>query len=165
MSDYLIVVTDSARARYFTLEPVEFPEMESGPQLVELQDLINPEGQLAEGELFTNLKSGRGRAPQGGPAHGYDDHRDRHTDELDKRFCQTVTREIARLVQEQRARCVVLAAQPRILGVLRPEMDVVHRQGVEIFEVPRDFTKLPPRKIHEHLSREDLLPPCKPPGS
>ncbi len=33
MSHYLIVVVNSTWARFFTLEPVEFPELESGPIL------------------------------------------------------------------------------------------------------------------------------------
>ena len=41
MSDYLIVVVNRAQARFFTLEPVEFPELESGPRLTTHTELEN----------------------------------------------------------------------------------------------------------------------------
>ncbi len=34
MSDYMIVVVNRTCARFFTFEPVEFPELESGPRLM-----------------------------------------------------------------------------------------------------------------------------------
>lgn len=43
MSDYLIVVVNRAQARFFTLEPVEFPELESGPRLTTHTEFENPE--------------------------------------------------------------------------------------------------------------------------
>ena len=58
---------------FFTLEPVEFPELESGPRLIDRGELFNPEKEIAERDLYTDSKMGRGRAPLGGPAHGYDD--------------------------------------------------------------------------------------------
>ncbi len=43
MSDYLIVIVNRAFARFFTLEPVEFPELESGPRLMTRAELENQE--------------------------------------------------------------------------------------------------------------------------
>ena len=43
MSQYLIVVANRAMARFFTLEPVDFPEMESGPRIKATKDLENQE--------------------------------------------------------------------------------------------------------------------------
>jgi len=81
MSDYLIVVVNRAQARFFTLEPVEFPELESGPRLTTHTELENPEI-LDSKEMYTDSKTGRGTAPQGGGVHGYDDNRDKHLYEL-----------------------------------------------------------------------------------
>ncbi len=80
MSDYLIVVVNRARARFFTLEPVEFPELESGPRLMNRAELENTEIRDVQ-EMYTDSKTGRGAAaPQGGSVHGYDDKRDQHLD-------------------------------------------------------------------------------------
>ena len=51
MSEYCVVVADGTRARFFTLEAAQFPEMESGPNLIEKKDLINPETETAGREL------------------------------------------------------------------------------------------------------------------
>ena len=59
MSDYLIVVVNRSLARFFTLEPVEFPELESGPRLTECGEMTNAE--IADSqELHTDSKTGRG---------------------------------------------------------------------------------------------------------
>jgi hypothetical protein len=85
MSDYLIVVVNRASARFFNLEPVEFPEFESGPRMVMQTELDNLEINDFQ-EMVTDSKTGRGAAPQGGGIHGYDDKLDRHLDELRRRF-------------------------------------------------------------------------------
>ena len=90
MSDYCVVVTGGACARFFTLEPVEFPELESGPRLIECGELYNPEKRIPARNLYTDSKTGRHRASRGGPAHGYDDHRSQHEDEFDRRFAHEV---------------------------------------------------------------------------
>jgi len=59
MSDYLVVVASAARARFFTLEPAEFPELESGPNLVDQGELLNPQARIPERELFADSKTGR----------------------------------------------------------------------------------------------------------
>lgn len=161
MSDYCAVVTDAARARLFTLEPVEFPEVQSGPRLIEREAFVNPEKDLPESELFSTSKAGRNRAPQGGPSHGYDDHRSQHTDEYERRFARVVADETMKLAQAHGARQVVLAAQPRMLGFLRQELDTLTRNGIEVRELAKDLSKLSATQVHDHLAKEKLLPPCK----
>ena len=41
MSECCVVVVDSARARFFTLEATQMPETEGGPNLIEKEDLVN----------------------------------------------------------------------------------------------------------------------------
>ena len=106
MSDYLIVVVNRARARFFTLEPVEFPELESGPRLMIRAELENPEINNVQ-EMYTDSKTGRGAAPQGGSVHGYDDKRDQHLDELRRRFAMKVLERIQKLARAKRARTVI----------------------------------------------------------
>ncbi len=164
MTDYCVVVTDGARARLFTLEPADLPEIESSPKLVEREALVNPERDLPDRELFSSSKAGRNRAPQGGPAHGYDDHRSQHDDEFERRFARTVAGHTVRMAHDSRVRYVVLAAQPRMLGFLRQEIGQLVKNGFEVRELAKDLSKLPPGQVHEHLATERLLPPCKKAG-
>ena len=62
MSDYLIVVVNRASARFFNLEPVEFPEFESGPRMVTCKELKNPEINDFQ-EMVTDSKTGRWVCP------------------------------------------------------------------------------------------------------
>jgi len=165
MSEYVVVVADGSRARFFTLEPAEIPEMEGGPNLVEREDLANPEREAHDRELWSELKTGRNRAPNGGPAHGYDDHRMQHEAEFERRFARTVAERAAELARANGTRRVVLAAEKRMLGFLRNELGTLQKAGVEVREVPRDLSKLAPRQIHEHLAREGALPRRRSPAA
>ena len=99
MSECCVVVADGSRARLFTLEPTKSKRMQSGPKLVEQKDLVLPEKDTRGRDLWTDLKSGRGRAWGGGPSHGYDDHREQHVDEFERRFAQKVADEAKRLAE------------------------------------------------------------------
>ncbi len=164
MQQNCVVVAGGARARFFTLEEVEFPEMQSGPNLCEVNDLINPEKEAAAGELWSDSKSGRNRGGSGGGAHGYDDHRTQHEDEFERRFARDIAREAARLIDKSSTRQLVLVAQKRILGFLRNELDALIKAGVEIHELAKDLSKLSPLELHEHLAREHLIPQRRTPA-
>ncbi|MFH1349897.1 MAG: host attachment protein [Pseudomonadota bacterium] len=165
MSDYCVAVIGGAQARFFTLEPVEFPQLETGPNLVERDRLLNPQKEMPGRDLYSDQKAGRSRAPRGGPSHGYDDHRSQHEDEFDRRFGRKILDKANQVARANQARCVLLIAPSRMLGLLRQDMDTLSKHGLEVHEFAKDMTKFSPRQIHDHLTREDLLPPCKKPGS
>ena len=52
MCDYSILIASGAYARYLTLEPMELPELESGPKLVERGKLFNPRKEIARRDLI-----------------------------------------------------------------------------------------------------------------
>ena len=164
MSDYCVAVVDAARARLFVLEEARLPEVESGPKLIEKLDLVNPEKQVPGREMFGNAKGGRNRSPAGGQSHGYDDHRDNHEQEFEKRFARQVTQEIEKCVRETHARHVVVAAEPRMLGILRPNLASLSRHGVEVRELARNVCKLAPAEIQELLAKAECVPACRRPG-
>jgi protein required for attachment to host cells len=157
MADYCVVVADGSRARFFTLEPVPIPEVESGPNLVEQRDLVDPERALHGRDQFSETKSGRNMAPRGGPAHGYDDHRERHEDEMDHRFAHRIADIAIDVARQNGAKYLVLAASSRMLGFLREV--IKNPAGIEVREAPKDLTYQSPIEIHRHLSEEKLLPP------
>ena len=164
MSEYCVVVSGGARARFFTLEPVDFPELESGPKLIDKGELLNPTKETAGRDLYTDLKTGRSRAPRGGPSHGYDDHRTQHEDEFDRRFARKVAEKARLLAKETRARRIVLAAPARMLAYIRQDLAVIPREGIEVHKVAKDMSKFTPRQIHDHLAKRRLLPAYRKPG-
>ncbi|MFQ6021964.1 MAG: host attachment protein [Acidiferrobacterales bacterium] len=163
MSEYCVVIADGARARLFTLEPAESPDMEGGPNLKERQHLVNPE-RVHTGPLWSDAKTGRNRAPAGGQAHGYDDHRTQHVHEFKRRFARSVAQQTARLVQAYGARSVILAAQKRMLGFLRGELGPLLKNGVHVHAIAKDLCKFAPHDVHKYLSKETSLPPRKNPA-
>jgi protein required for attachment to host cells len=164
MSEYCVVVADGSRARFFSLDPVDFPEVEGGPRLTEQADIINPERDLPQRELFSSAKTIRSRPALGGSTHGVDDHRAQHEDEFERRFARQVAAEAVRIAQANKSRYVVLAAQPRMLGFLRQEIDVVLKNGMVVRELGKDLSKLSATQVHDHLAKDQLLPPRKRPA-
>ena len=108
--------------------------------------------------------SAEGRAPgtTGYSLHSYDDHRDEHRAEFERRFAQSVAGETANLVRSEGANRVVITADNRILGMLRNEL---HRSnGYDIKEVARDYSKFSVNELHEQLASLALIPPRRRPG-
>lgn len=165
MSRYCVVVADAMKARLFTLEETNLPELESGPKLVERKTLVNPESSIPGREVFSDARSGVNRPSGGGSAYAFDDHRAHHLEEFEKRFARDVTAEVKRLITGGPSRVVVLAAEPRMLGFLRRGLDALPKEDVEIREMASNLVKLASGEIHDHLSKERLVPACRRPGA
>jgi hypothetical protein len=160
MSDYLIVVVNRGSARFFSLEPVEFPELESGPRIVTRIELDNPEINDFH-EMVSDSKTGRGATPQKGGVHGYDDKRDQHLDELRRRFAVKVLAQVRRLAKTERARTVILAASARMRRFLYPDIESLGRQGIRVHKLSKNMINFTPQKIHAYLAQEGLVPQKK----
>jgi protein required for attachment to host cells len=156
MTNYCVVVADSARARFFCLEDSQYPELESSPRLVERYDLANPEQELPGREVYSDGKA-RNRSANGA-AHDYDDHRDNHQEEGLKRFARAIAEKGAELTRAEQAGTILLVAQSRILGLLRGALDVLRKTGAKVEEVTKDVTKLSTDDLHDYLAKEKLLP-------
>ncbi len=165
MADYCVVVASEAQARFFTLEPVEFPEMESGPNLMDRGRINNPQKNTPDKDIYADSKTGRGRSPRGGRAHGYDDHRAQHESELGRQFARVVGEKTKQVVQDSRARRVVVAAPAQMLGYMRANLDLLARDGFEVKALSKNMIRFNSRQIHDHLARENCVPPCRKPGS
>ena len=157
MSDYLIVVVNRSVARLFTLEPVEFPELESGPRLTECDQLINAE--IADShDLFTDSKTGRGAAPQSSAVHGYEDNRDQHLDEVRRRFAGKVIEGVLKQAKNKRVRTIILASSARMRRFLYHDMEALIRQEYRIQKLSKNMINFSPYKIHAYLAEEGLVP-------
>jgi hypothetical protein len=160
MSDYLIVVVNRALARFFTLEPVEFPELESGPRLCPCGEMVNPELTESQG-LYTDSRTGRGTAPPGGDVHRYEDNRDLHLDEVRRRFSASVVGRIHSLAKAGRVNVIVLAASARMRQYLYPGLETATRDEFRIVKIPKNMINFPSIKIHAYLAEEGYVPPRK----
>lgn len=158
-----IVVADSARARFFTLEvPIE-PLLDGAVRLVERGDLVNPEAELPEQELFSD-RPGRGHASSTAPAHGLDGQRSQHRRERERRHARRVAVEIEQFVARQEATQLLLVAEPRLLGVLREQLDERRLRVGQIVEIPENLSRRSLREIQSSLVRRAAVPRSAPPA-
>lgn len=162
MNQYCVVVANGARARFFTLEHSKYPELESGPNLVEYNLIENPEMDARNGGQWSESKSGGNRGANNGSTHGYDDHRSQHEDEYERRFANNIANEARRFSQAHKASDMILVSQKRMLGFLRTALEP-NINGIQTQELAKDLSKLSPIKLQEHLAKEDLIPHRKSP--
>ena len=161
MGEHLIVVVNDEKARLFTLEPVKFPLLESGPRIVELEDLINPETMVGDQERYSDSKTGRGAAPRGGPVHGYDDKREHHLDELRRRFSARAMKEIYRLAKAQHVGTIIVASSASMRQHVHSDLETLSKQGFEVAKVAKNMIKFSPQRIQAHLADMGLVPEQK----
>ena len=148
-----IAIVDAARARLYT-----FQDVEDSQQFNEELDLVSA-GRRAKGrDLFSDAAS---RAqPTGGAFHGsVDDHRDAHRDEMDSRFAAHVTSEVERLAKERGLGHIVFVTTPKMLGVVRPHLEVLRKHGFLVDELERDLSQLTAPQVQDHLAQLDMIEP------
>lgn len=157
---HCVVVANGCRARIFTLDPAEQPEFESGPRLTERNEIVDDDLHGPDQKLWT----GKAGANRGGSArsHGYDDHRQQHLQELEKRFLTSVSEETATVARRVHATDVVVVGSQRHVGELSELLSTQLGSAVKITAMAKDLAKLTPRAIHDHLAREGVLPAQRP---
>lgn len=153
---YCIVVADGTRARLFTLEAGATDE--PGPNLTEQDDLANPEHKLQGHEKYSTTRTGSNLNPHKGPAHGYDDHRDKEEREHERWFARDVARRAVALAQQHKSHQLVVVAEKRMLGLLREALVLPPKSGIELHELAKDLTQLASTELQEHLAEAGLVP-------
>lgn len=158
MSGYLVTAINGTTARFFTLESVESAEYETGPtKLVEHEGILSSAKELSGEALWASTKTGRNRGASG-QNHTYDDHRQNHMVEFERRFAQAVTTQLLNLVQTHQTRQLVLIAEPQILGVMREFLTPKVPKNVQVNELARDLCHLKPHELHGYLADKGKLP-------
>lgn len=148
-----VVVADRARARLFVTVPgAERSVTDATEELLELEALTDPDGELTGEQLFSNTRSGTNRSPHGAQFE-YDDHRAAHREQQERRFAKRVASAIRQRLTEEGARKLVLAVEPHMLGLLRHSLATESLDGAERVELAKDFSRHTPRHIHEALVR------------
>jgi protein required for attachment to host cells len=157
MQKYLVAVVNSAKAKLFLLEPADFPENEPGPNLVEIEELHSSTQELQGQDLWSSTKPGRNRGTAG-QAHGYDDHRDNHRVEFERRFAQEILAKLTQLAQTAQPHQLLLIAEPHILGIMRGVLNSALPRNLKFNELAKDLCQLKPHELHDYLAAKDLLP-------
>ncbi|MFW5893826.1 MAG: host attachment protein [Verrucomicrobiota bacterium] len=160
MKKHFVLVADGSHARFFTLRARDIPEMESGPTLIETGTLNNEVVEQPDHEVFAN-DSGRNKAPVGGGAHGYDDHRGNHKEEFRKRFAEQIVEHLRKQLKD--VEVLTISANPDMVAHLRAAVRHLPAAGCEIRECPEDLTKQSAQQIHNHLAKQGHLPERKEP--
>ena len=151
-----IIVADAARARFITFEPSRDPDLDGKDRCVEHADLVNPEARAAQREQFSD-RPGRLHASRGGPAHLSDDHRQRHQEEVERRFAKRILDAVAPFVGQHGLRRLLLIAAPRLLGSLRAELAGRQLPDVQVVEMNEDHSRLSLPQIAELVVQRQLL--------
>lgn len=154
MSRYLLITADGARARLLAYE-TKVP----GPRavhLVERADLVNPEFQRLPHEKYRGRRRGA-RSRVLGHFYTVSDHRSKHDAEVERQFASRVMEEGSRLAKDLGVRDVVIAADPRMLGLLRGARDL-SKEGFVAHELASDLTRMPPVELERRISKEGILP-------
>ena len=160
MGKFAIAVINGSQARFFILDSTASSEYESGPNLIEHDSLANSTRELHGQELWANTKTGRNRGASG-QAHGYDDHRQKHEIEFEKRFANKINSAMLNLIKTRQARQLIVVAEPQILGMMREAMTDSLFKTLNIHEVAKDICHLKLHQIHDYLAKKNLLPPCQ----
>ncbi|WP_026100917.1 host attachment protein [Synechococcus sp. PCC 7336] len=157
MSKYLVVVMDGTKARFLTLKPVDFPEHESGPDLIERDGLTDEAKGMHGSELWANVQTGRNRGSNS-RGHTYDDRRQNHIVEFERRFAHAIVDKIVQFEQAEGIRRLIAIAEPQILGIVRGLLPTALTNRLQIHDIAKDLCHLKPHEIQEYLAKKSLLP-------
>jgi protein required for attachment to host cells len=148
-----VVVADRARARLFVTAPraERSGAPAGGQQLVELEALTDPEGELTGQQLFSSTRSGSNRSPHGA-AFEYDDGRQAHRDEEERRFAKRIAAAVRTRLGTERPDKLILAIEPQLLGMLRQALNGLE-PPLEVVELAKDFSWHSPEHVQRALER------------
>jgi protein required for attachment to host cells len=137
-----IVAADASRARILQVADRE--------RLVEIEDLVNPEGRLHNREINTDAK-GRFAGPDRPGGHSSDDE-ERTVEHYNGLFAKRVAEYLDKARNDQRYERLVLVAAPKMLGHLRHELDKEVEKLV-LDEVPKDLSWFNAREIERYFAK------------
>jgi len=157
MQNYIVAVVSSAKAKLFILKPAEFPEYDSKSKLTEVEELCSSTQELQGQDLWSNTKPGRNRGTAS-QAHGYDDHRENHRVEFERRFSQEISNKLSQLIQSNQPGQLLLIAEPHILGILREVLVPNLPKNLKVDELTKDLCQFKAHELQSYLVDKNLLP-------
>jgi protein required for attachment to host cells len=145
MATTWIIAADESRARVLQVAGRE-------QRLIEIEDMINPEGRQQDRELQTDAEPRFSGRPGGGPAS------DRETQGAVEHSARVFAREVGRYLDkarnEHRFDELVLVAPPKFLGTLRKELGKEVEKMVAD-ELPKDLSWFSARDLEAYFAREN----------
>jgi protein required for attachment to host cells len=162
MTHICIIVADGARARFMTLEVPADTALDGGARLVERDDLVNPEADVADRDLYSDRR-GRGHSSKDGAAHALDDHRGQHQHEHERRYARRLVERAEAFVSQQQARHLVLVAEPRLLGTFRQQNDSRALAALDLVEISENLSRRTLEDIQAILASKGLVPGAEAP--
>ena len=156
--DVNVVVVDSARARFFVDRYKPDPPQRAGRRLDEVADLVNPGARMSDEETYSESRPGTHRGAGGAGAHGVGDNRDANREENDKRFAAQIVAHAEKLCRGDGVPRLLVAADPKMLGLLRPLTERLTKSGIDVRDVAKDVSRMAPDQVRQVLVKADLLP-------
>ena len=161
MTRTCIIVADCARARFLTLETPGDLAVEGRPHLLEHRDLVNPEAKPHE----PSPSSDRGAWAEASPGGASRTHGrcKECAPEKYHRYARSVLEEAASFTAAEQASRLLLVAEPRLLAVLRQQLQQEQEQfrGIEVSDLGEDLSRLPLEQILAVLAFRGAAPAAR----
>jgi protein required for attachment to host cells len=154
MNNRVVVVADALRARMFIVEKDD--ALQAGSRLVEKMDLVNTDYR-ARGRDAPGVRTERNTSRQAGPMHPQDAERDWHRAEVERRFAREIAAHVLTMTGSVKSRGLVLAAEPRMLGLIRRPLHAAAGKPVLIREIAGNYTRFTPARLHRRLMQDRML--------
>jgi protein required for attachment to host cells len=144
-----IVVADSRRARFFSIEASD--SARHPLRLVEGSMLVNADLEVARrngsGGAGAELPGNR----QAGTVHPTGAQHERRRLEVERRFGREIARHAGEITGAWTSGAVILVAAPRLLGLMRETVRAAIPLRVELKELAKDYTMLSSEEIRDRL--------------
>ena len=151
MDKCVVAVISNNKARFFTLEEAEWPEYESGPNLVE-QESLSPSSSGYGGEFWSKIASRYNNGCQ---------QKDCDRCKFKRKFAQKVASEIVNLVRINQGQTLIIVAKPQILNAMRKVFVPTIFKGLKIKALHKDISHFKPSQVHQYLAQKQLVPACQ----
>lgn len=141
MNSMCLVVADSGRARFFTMQNRSSP-------IQEIKSMVHTEARLRELEMTRDLP-GRHGGNGSGAGHAYQD-KTSPKEQENINFAKAISSQLDELRKANKFKQIALVAAPKFLGDLRNQMNE-QTQKLLCFELAKDLSSLDPKQIRKHL--------------
>jgi protein required for attachment to host cells len=153
MNEVLVIVADSASARFYRFGSADAPH--ASGRLLETVSLQHPDlaARNENGRPPTETNTNR----QAGPVHPIGAQRERHRLEHERRFARDIAFSAAVVTKDWAGSTVVLVAEPRMLGLLREPLRTALSAKVVLKELAKDYAQLDAVELLDRLAKSGVI--------
>jgi protein required for attachment to host cells len=169
MDKSIVVIVNNNQARFFTLEPAEWPEYESGPNLIEQKSLFSSQSNSSKNfwSLIPHLAKTELASDSLLQLKGINQQQQNSRKLLDsphkfeRKFAQQVTSEIISLIRIHQGQKLILVAQSQILNSIKKLFTPTIFKGIQVKELNKDISHFHTSQIHQYLAQKQFIPACQ----